>query len=222
MNSWQEILDEMGSREAPPSNPLKMRCSSLPTMYYCTEFSQNRKDPEDDRSAAILGNSIHYLAEQGPSADPFDIPDDVAEILFTIRSGMRQLFEEGWELVAKEQYLENEYVTGNLDLVFRMEDDFLYVDIKSGYKVVDSLSPQMVGGACLLYDNSDAVRVFVGILQPRIKGDFIWKELVSREYAEAIVKKCHEAKIGICESCRYCDRNGDCEEIRNFIKESKS
>ena len=217
MNSWDEILEAMAKEGAPPSNPLKMRCSELPTMYYCTEFSQNRKGPEGDNSAATLGKAIHYLAEKGPSADPFDVPDDVAEVLHVIRSGMRQLFEEGWELVAKEQYFENEYVTGNLDLVFRMGDDFLYVDIKSGYKVVDSLSPQMVGGACLLYDNSDAVRVFVGILQPRIKGDFIWKELVSREYAERIVKKCHAATVGINDACQFCDRNADCEEIRNFI-----
>lgn len=170
---------------------------------------------------AIRGRCLHYCIEH--MWFPFDIPaDEEKEITLAILA-LDSLKKDGWEIFGREIYLENERLSGNLDLVIERENEVAYVDAKFGMKKVLNSSPQLLGGLELLMDNyPDKWDFFwTGIIQPfHLKfGEKLnftqWNKTQINETINMVL----ETKNSMHDSCAYCIKwvNGRCPAFKSVI-----
>lgn len=208
--TWDDLWKQEEQAPAPKSNPSKARCSKLAYLKGCTNFDQD----SGSNYHSTRGRVLHKIMETGVM--PADTPRDEKYLLAWADNGIKQLEKEGWRIFGKEVYLENERLTGNLDLVMIQGDQYLVCDYKFGFIEKRSDDPQLAGNAELIYSNyPDADLVSTTIIQPEHlemgKSMFIYDW--TPETCRGEVSLCLEKKVAPCHACAYCDKNGTCEAL---------
>lgn len=220
MKSWQSLWNEVESAPAPPSDPTKVRCSSLPYRKHCTFMEQGPAGWH-----ATRGRALHAIMEF--DSMPFDIPADDEKEVELAKMAMESLAGDCWELFEKEKFLKNGRLTGNLDLIFTRGSAMAYVDLKFGKKAIFNDSPQLAGGVELLMDTYGHIysEFWSGIIQPFTMG---WNMSIAlkkwdEEEARSVVTEMIKEKQNMSDSCGYCVRwmNDECPAFSNAIEELK-
>ena len=220
---------EMADKHEHKGNRTKPSCSSLPMLEKCSGYESQNSSGE----AARLGTILHYILEYDLEElvkklnlpfgwkKPDDFPYEEWQKLSDIVAKVAVLFSQGWKVSSKEQYFENKYLTGTIDLILEKDDkfkndQFMFCDYKTGNWIVSTSSAQLDGYIFLAFDKFDHdMETQKMILQP--KNDCKPEWTTAREASDRVMNILMGKHMEDGDHCSFCAKAGTCETLANTV-----
>jgi len=214
--NYEQFLDHVKTlkHRDPPEG--KMSPSSLGQLDDCPGSVMAQKGlPNPWEEKAFLGTVKHELARLSLE-NKMNIPDVPEEVLEDVQGVVNQvaIWESlGWEVLALENYMENEIMAGTADLLMIKDSVLRVADFKFGNNPVSVDTLQLDGYALMAYDKFEYKTIIVNIIQPPL--DTVSEREIdigkSRQILRDIHFRCVVQPAGRTvseEACRFCKACG--------------
>ena len=202
-------------------NPTKPSCSQLPSLEKCRMYVGESGTSE----AAINGTCLHLILDENLDlllkgmSRPNHFPIEEWEKLDMIVERLEMILEDGWRVHSKEEYFENDHLTGSIDLILKRNHETMLVDYKSGRTIITPDSAQLAGyGTLAIEDNGE----FLGhIIQP-------YNGCVPQPYdeGEAAARVAHILEAPKVETpgdvCKYCAKFKSCSALHKAVVKTEA
>ena len=206
---WEEAL-KIAQAKTHRKATGKISCSSLPTLALCGGAAAARAQvARVEKSYSLEGSALHLCMEH--NVIPDDLPPELLEKITKASNAVKYLQSQGWEILSVEPFLENDWLCGSPDMVFKRGDEFLILDFKFGWQWVDDDSSQLAGYGILVMEKYSTSEVHICVVQP--DRDEARVLLIRRAIIEERLCKIREnvllgARTPSKDACQFCPACG--------------
>ncbi len=214
---------------------MKLRASSLNIAaqcpLYCAEALEGNLPKDETKSeVSTIGTAVHAALEEKAKTNEMVSLDEIAvkygigikQLSYLFFSGLNRLdsyLSQEFEIIASEQELENELITGHCDLVMSHPGgNSIVLDWKTGN--VSDCYPQLMGYAMLAGEQHQ----LTGDIY--IVGEFLREQesitskttvVEARKYIENVLNSADKNKACISSHCTYCPLKNKCSVYADSI-----